>query len=401
MCGQRGQYGTFSCFSDEINQCYAALVDNLPCSAKEPCCDFGFCRDAYGNPCIYDSQPPRKLLGVIQFPFSTTRLEETNLNTPYYIIRADYSMNYHFQQASLLNVGGFYTPHELRQALITVVNSDSNIDATRIVINSQEEVNLNTITTPANAMSFLRREDLEFLASHFQNSFHHATPFPHIVIDNLFPAPVIHEAGEHFHRLPYWNSMDSSNDYINSFLKYRCGNEERMNTNGTLALLTYLRSYPFIEFLQTLTGIADLLPDPALLGGGMHSVLRGGILKVHTDFNKHPTLHLWRRVNVFVYLNEDWLEAYGGSLELWDANLTTCHQKILPVANRLLVFANSQTSWHGHPHPLRCPEGEQRKSFAMYYYSSEPPPGERVEDPFVNTQFRETRPDQTRSETMS
>lgn len=389
-----GDSVTLSQDNNEVQQCYAALHSSLPCSPHKPCCDFGFYKDAYGRKCTYDSLPPRKLLGLIDFSLGTNSLsleekDEGESHHAVYIIRSEYSMDFHLQQASLCDVEGIYTPHELREALITVANSDTNTDTTRIVINSQQEVNLNTVRTPTD-MTFLRREDLMFLATHFQNTYHQANPFPHVVMDNIFPAPVIHEACEDFFRLPYWDAGESSNDKSNSFLKFRCANEERMNANGTLALLQYMRSYPFVEFLETLTGIPNLLTDPALHGGGMHSILRGGLLRVHTDFNKHKSLKLWRRVNVFVYLNEDWLESYGGSLELWDADVTTCQQKILPVENRLVVFSSSQTSWHGHPSPLTCPEGEQRKSFAMYYYSTQPPPGEHSEDAFVNTRFRDT-----------
>jgi hypothetical protein len=28
---------------------------------------------------------------------------------------------------------------------------------------------------------------------------------------------------------------------------------------------------------------------------------------------------------------------------------------------------------HGHPHPLKCPEGIQRKSLALYYYNNDRP----------------------------
>jgi Rps23 Pro-64 3,4-dihydroxylase Tpa1-like proline 4-hydroxylase len=69
----------------------------------------------------------------------------------------------------------------------------------------------------------------------------------------------------------------------------------------------------FIDFLETLTGITGLLPDPHLWGGGLHQIQRGGFLKVHADFNRHERLDLDRRLNLLVYLNKDWKEEYGGS----------------------------------------------------------------------------------------
>ena len=31
----------------------------------------------------------------------------------------------------------------------------------------------------------------------------------------------------------------------------------------------------------------ELIADPELSGGGLHQIKRGGVLKIHTDFNKH------------------------------------------------------------------------------------------------------------------
>jgi hypothetical protein len=41
-----------------------------------------------------------------------------------------------------------------------------------------------------------------------------------------------------------------------------------------------------------------------------------------------------------------------------------------------VVFTTTDTSFHGHPEPLACPEGRTRKSIALYYYSRDRPEGE-------------------------
>ena len=43
-----------------------------------------------------------------------------------------------------------------------------------------------------------------------------------------------------------------------------------------------------IKFLERLTGINDLIPDPHYWGGGLHVIDRGGFLKIHANFNRHP-----------------------------------------------------------------------------------------------------------------
>ncbi len=96
-------------------------------------------------------------------------------------------------------------------------------------------------------------------------------------------------------------------------------------------------------------------------------IAKGGKLGIHADFNKQPTNGLDRRVNVLLYLNESWKEEWGGHLELWDSK--ECVTKINPIMNRMVVFNTSSTSFHGHPHPLTCPDDVFRKSLALYYYT--------------------------------
>ena len=125
------------------------------------------------------------------------------------------------------------------------------------------------------------------------------------------------------------------------------------------------------DLLQELTGIEEaIIPDPHFEGGGLHQITPGGYLKVHVDFNRHSRLNLDRRINLLIYLNKDWQEEYGGNLELWDRNVSTCHRKILPIFNRCVIFNTNDFSYHGHPDPLTCPEGRTRKSLALYYYSN-------------------------------
>jgi len=54
---------------------------------------------------------------------------------------------------------------------------------------------------------------------------------------------------------------------------------------------------------------------PHLWGGGLHPLPHGGKFAIQTNFNFHKAFGLDRRVNVPVYLNRDWPEAYSGHLE--------------------------------------------------------------------------------------
>ena len=92
---------------------------------------------------------------------------------------------------------------------------------------------------------------------------------------------------------------------------------------------------------------------------------------MHIDFNSHPSKrNLHRRVNVLVYLNEDWEEEWGGHLDLWDdVEKGSLKVRIPPHMNTTAIFSTTEKSWHGHPDPLRCPEDRLRRFISAYYYT--------------------------------
>jgi hypothetical protein len=109
----------------------------------------------------------------------------------------------------------------------------------------------------------------------------------------------------------------------------------------------------------------------------LHQSERGGFLSVHSDFARHAKQPTWsRRVNVLLFLNENWQPEFGGDLEFWDRDVARCVTRIAPAANRCVIFPTNEYTYHGHPKPLACPAGVTRKSLALYYYTNEqvPPP---------------------------
>jgi hypothetical protein len=129
----------------------------------------------------------------------------------------------------------------------------------------------------------------------------------------------------------------------------------------------------FLEFLEQLTGIDGLIPDPHLTGGGLHMTPRGGRLGIHADFNVHQKLvhqklGLDRRLNLLLYLNNNWQAEWGGEFELWDKEVKAKVRGYLPLENRVVVFSTTDQTFHGHPEPPKCPKGAYRRSIALYYY---------------------------------
>jgi Rps23 Pro-64 3,4-dihydroxylase Tpa1-like proline 4-hydroxylase len=201
-----------------------------------------------------------------------------------------------------------------------------------------------------------------------------AAPFPHLVLDDFLPPDsfqAVHEALPTLEdpRIDWGNLSASLGDGRPAQLgKYHLQNVLLMKP-AVRQLILELNSGPFTLLLERLTRIPRLLSDPLLQGGGVHLVQPGGLLRVHADFNKHPAYRIERRLNLLLYLNVDWKEEYGGHLELWDKSVSTCVERISPIANRCVIFNTTSDSFHGHPTPLACPEGVLRKSIALYYYT--------------------------------
>ena len=136
-------------------------------------------------------------------------------------------------------------------------------------------------------------------------------------------------------------------------------------------VLAQLRTSEFLSFLEVLSGMEGLVADPHT--GGCHETPRGGYLDVHVDASWNDRLALYTGINVFVYLNRDWADDYGGHLELWDGDGEECRTRILPVFNRMVIFSSGGRTYHGHPSPLTCPPGVGRKSLAANYCMSRHP----------------------------
>lgn len=143
------------------------------------------------------------------------------------------------------------------------------------------------------------------------------------------------------------------------------------------SILAEMNSPKFLLFLETLTGIEGLVPDPYYRGGGIHAMGRGFKLDVHIDFNKHPKLKLDRRLNVLLFPVEEWREEWNGDFQVWKGRLQGKRHELIelkdrlyPKFNRMVIFSTSEKSYHGVPELINCPENILRKSLATYYYTA-------------------------------
>lgn len=217
-------------------------------------------------------------------------------------------------------------------------------------------------------------QKLEALAQGRAEEYKANKPYPHIYFDDFLPVEVAEAALRDFPQ-PKEVDWHTYRD-VNQHKKLAFDAVEKLPPS-VRDVLYFLNTRPMLKFLETLTGIQSVLPDPTYTGGGLHQIRPGGLLEVHADFSYHKGLRLDRRINVLIYLNKDWQEEYGGHFELWDREVKRAEKKILPIFNRCAIFSTTSVSFHGHPVPLACPPDRNRKSIATYYYSN----GRPEEDP--------------------
>tara|TARA_R100001079_G_C4451090_1_gene153770 strand:+ start:1108 stop:1869 length:762 start_codon:yes stop_codon:yes gene_type:complete len=191
-----------------------------------------------------------------------------------------------------------------------------------------------------------------------------ASPFPHIVIDNFMIDKYLDQALRVFPS----PSQVKWTEYDNPLEKKLMNSNIEEYEEPISKIINFMNSDEFLKFLEKLTRNEGLIADTDLIGGGLHQIQRGGKLDIHADFNVHYKTKNIRCLNAILFLNKDWREEYGGHLELWDKEMTECKQKILPIFNRLVIFNTNETSYHGHPEVLNCPDNFTRKSIALYYY---------------------------------
>lgn len=188
-------------------------------------------------------------------------------------------------------------------------------------------------------------------------------PFSHVVIDNFFKEDVARNLEDGF---PEYDS-DIWLGYNNAIEVKKINSHWHKFDAFTYQVLTQLNQQGTIDLWNKKFNLT-LFSDPGLHGGGWHIHKRGGKLNPHLDYNIHPKLNMQRRLNLIVYLNSNWDDKWGGSLGLWEGEdkPTVLVKSVMPRFNRAVVF-ETVGSWHGLPEPIEAPDGQCRKSLAVYY----------------------------------
>ena len=221
----------------------------------------------------------------------------------------------------------------------------------------------------------IRPEVLQDASVHAR-AFRDAQPFKHVVIDGFLDPSVGRRMLDEFPSFEDRYALNEMGDVGGKAVRM----DVRDVSDTYRSIDRYLQTREFLDYVSTVTGIPDLLYDPDYVGGGTHENRDGQGLEQHVDFNFHPGTRWHRRLNLIVYLNPEWDDAWGGALELqtdpWKGD--TRGPRIAPLFNRAVIFETTEKSWHGFSRITLPAERKSlsRKSFAIYLYTRERPPEE-------------------------
>jgi Rps23 Pro-64 3,4-dihydroxylase Tpa1-like proline 4-hydroxylase len=237
-------------------------------------------------------------------------------------------------------------------------------------------------------MEFVNFERLQAETDAIKADFQSKKPFRYTLIENFFKAEEADKIHDAYPTIK--DGMWDGTTYLDQKNKFQKTEFEP----GSLLERVFqeLNSPELLRWLETITDIEEpIIADPDLFGGGLHQSVNGAFLNVHVDYNIHPKTKYHRRMNLLVYMNKDWKDAYEGHLELWDLSGEKKVQlgRYAPEFNRCVIFETNEISFHGHPKPLKTPEGVNRKSIALYYYTKNRPAHEIADDHntiYVNTE---------------
>lgn len=212
-------------------------------------------------------------------------------------------------------------------------------------------------------MTHINLDKLEALRPTVRQTFFEARPYSHVVIDD-FLKPESYDSV--LASLPSARESERSSDYV--FARNKFENPIFDQSAPVLAeLRAELVSDAFMGFLRELYD-KPVFVDPAFVGGGLHQGGEGSFLDMHADFSRHPVAREWvRELNILLYLNPGFEEAWGGHLEMENAQDGGIG-RVAPRGNRMVIMLTKEHTLHGYK-PISFPPGRMRTSIAAYAYT--------------------------------
>lgn len=209
----------------------------------------------------------------------------------------------------------------------------------------------------------------KYNTKNYETDYRNGLPVPWISFEDFLPNDLVESMRQEIYSIPNhsWTRFTR-----NGSMFYECTHLESSPLTRNLAL--NLNSSEFVTWLEQLTGLKKLIPDPHFIGAGLMKFGNQGSIKLHTDFNWNDQLGLNRALSLILYLSDDWEPSWGGNLEFWSLDRSQCLHSIEPKRNKLLLWNYNENFLHGHSESINCPDDRYRLGLRLFYYTSNATP---------------------------
>ena len=180
-------------------------------------------------------------------------------------------------------------------------------------------------------------------------------PYPIWIVDNLLPIDLVNTLKSDWPDIKsdLWHGgFQDINGKKNILEQGMIAISDLEKMPDTIAkTITSFHTPEFVKHIEEITGIEGLLVDESLRWSGIRTMLPNAFQLIHSDARKHPENGLRKELTLLFYINkEDYnKETDAGCLEIWDDEMQNKVLDVEPLNNRLLIFLNSDTSYHGVP----------------------------------------------------
>jgi hypothetical protein len=243
------------------------------------------------------------------------------------------------------------------------VRISTNVWGDRKVLTNK---NLESLPETYRDYTIFDKDTLLNFASAYDHTYRMAEPFPHASLKNVIPWEIMDEIHRDF---PSETELDFEQLSEGNLLL----SKPTLFPDSVGFLIKEMSSPLFLTFLENLSGIKGLIPDPHFEGAGLNICKRGSLIDLYQDSNIHSKLGLHKRVKIVLFLNKDWNPKWGGELELWAKDKGEPVKSIVPEFNRFICMSNSERCRYASLNQVNCPSGHVKKFISIYYYSAEPP----------------------------
>ena len=179
-------------------------------------------------------------------------------------------------------------------------------------------------------------------------------PYKIWIIDNFLKQNIVEDINDNWvsQDTGLWGSSYSELDGNKNILEdgMRWLNDYDLMPEEISNVMKYFHSDKFTETISKITDIDGLITDKNGNWSGMRTMLSDSYQLIHSDARTHPVNGLRKELTCLLYLNEDYdRKRDEGCCEIWNDDMTEKIHEVEPINNRLMVFLNSNTAYHGVP----------------------------------------------------